>query len=109
MCPALAKTTAERIKYPSMAKGQSYVLDFDEFVVRNGLFCRCSLGGRFGEAFQGRSSDSEQFRALAFGLRYLTRQKVGAPGISPFQACSISFTTMGRPAVSGIRSPSRFR
>jgi hypothetical protein len=55
-----------------MTEGQAYVLDFDEFGIRGGPLCRLCLlclRGRFGEAFQGRSSDSEQFKALAFGLR----------------------------------------
>jgi hypothetical protein len=52
-----------------MAEGQAYVLDFDKFGVRRRHFCQLCLRGRFGEAFQGRSSDSEQFKALAVGLR----------------------------------------
>ena len=65
----LAETTAERIENPSMTEGQAHVFDFNEFGIRRWHFYRVCLRGRFGEAFQGRSSDSEQFKARAFGLR----------------------------------------
>ena len=69
---ALAKATVQRVEYPAMTEGQSYVLDFDESGVRYGQprrVCRLCLGGRFGEAFQDRSSDSKQFTALAFEVQ----------------------------------------
>ena len=65
----LLKATAERVEDAPMTDGQAHFLEFDEFGVRHSQFCRFCLCGRFGEAFQGRSSDSERFRALAFGLR----------------------------------------
>jgi hypothetical protein len=68
MGPTLGETTAERIEDPSVAEGQAYVLDFDEFGIHRRHFGQLCLRGRFGEAFQGRSSDSEQFKALAVGL-----------------------------------------
>lgn len=68
----LSKLAIETLEYLTIAKCQTDIAKLDESGVSDGIGIRvraCGRCGRFGEAFQGPSSDSELLRSFASGLR----------------------------------------